>query len=94
MKKRDVKLDKVIYLPNGIAEMEIEYNNDIDVTLKKYGNKKKIIYTGAHGQANDLMRILELAYKMKNNSEIVFTFCFTLVNTHFNKISSIHFRKQ
>ena len=74
LKKRDVKLDKVIYLPNGIAEMEIEYNNDIDVTLKKYGNKKKIIYTGAHGQANDLMRILELAYKMKNNSEIVFLF--------------------
>jgi len=65
---------KIIYIPNA-ADLDImkpgEKNNWV---RQKYNwnNKFVILYVGAHGVANDLWQIVNVAEKLKNSKNILF----------------------
>ncbi|MCL9971715.1 glycosyltransferase family 4 protein [Anoxybacillus kestanbolensis] len=73
---RGIKPEKIVYLPNGV---DIDrYNNyvklplEIEKQLKNLDNKFKVVYAGAHSLANNLSRMIDLAYLLKNNTDIHF----------------------
>ena len=73
-----ISVKKIIYIPNGVSLNmffpDSEQNNDF--LRKKLGinNKFIVIYTGAHGEANNLSYVLEAAKILKQNDDIYFMF--------------------
>ena len=69
---KGVRQEKIIYLPNGIARNVPKYSHEIEKIMTEYERKKTIIYTGSHGEANELFKIIDLAEEMKDYENIVF----------------------
>ena len=66
--------DKLEIITNG-ADFEIIPNNiDSEKLKRKFGWKDKFVfsYFGAHGVANDLIQVVEVAQKFKDNSKLHF----------------------
>lgn len=74
IKEKKVSENKIIYIPNA-ADLDLmqpgEKNNWV---RKKYNWQDKfvILYIGAHGLANDLSQIINVAKLLKNNKNILF----------------------
>lgn len=74
LKEKKIPASKIVYIPNG-ADLDLmrpgPKNNWV---RKKYNwlNKFIILYIGAHGVANDLWQILDVAAMFKNNSRLLF----------------------
>src|SRR5699024_7693316 len=58
---KGVRAEKIIYLPNGITRKVPKYSYEIEKIMMEYKNKKTIIYTGSHGEANELFKVIYLA---------------------------------
>ncbi|MEK4756859.1 glycosyltransferase family 4 protein [Macrococcus psychrotolerans] len=71
MSNKNVEPGKIIYIPNG-ADLDIFNIENRDYSLKeKLGLKDKFIitYTGAHGLANNLKYLLQIAQKIERIDE-------------------------
>jgi len=66
--------DKIEVITNGADFNIINKNNKQNSIRKKYGwgDKKVFAYFGAHGLANDLIQVVEIAKIYKNNDTILF----------------------
>jgi len=70
---RGVSRDKVVWLPQGV-DLE-RFNNpkplradsDIAICFHEYKDKFKVIYTGAHGPANDLESLVSCASMLRDS---------------------------
>ncbi len=65
---------KISIITNG-ADFDMASDNDCGKSIRdKYGwgDKKVFAYFGAHGVANDLMQIIEIANVYRNNDNILF----------------------
>jgi len=74
IKEKNVSENKIIYIPNA-ADLDIfRPGSRENWVRKKYEWNKKfvILYVGAHGVANDLWQIINVAQSLKNNQEILF----------------------
>ncbi|MBF0753495.1 glycosyltransferase WbuB [Jeotgalicoccus nanhaiensis] len=69
---KGVRAEKIIYLPNGITRKVPKYSYEIEKIMMEYKNKKTIIYTGSHGEANELFKVIYLAEIMSDYKDIVF----------------------
>jgi len=72
--EKNISINKIIYVPNG-ADLDIFFpNNEGAKIRKKHGWQDKfiVLYVGAHGIANDLWQILDVAKEVKENKNIVF----------------------
>ena len=73
-----ISINKIKYIPNGVSLNmffpDTEQNNNL--LRKKLGiqNKFIVIYTGAHGEANNLFYVLEAAKILKQDDDIYFIF--------------------
>lgn len=74
VESKGISSKKIIYLPNGIAPKENIHNSKLENIYTKVENCFKIIYIGSYGQANELNRILELAFLMKDAKDVKFMF--------------------
>ena len=66
--------DKIEIITNG-ADFSIvdRASNKVNIREKyNWQDKKVFAYFGAHGVANDLMQVVEVANKFKNNTDILF----------------------
>ena len=66
--------DKIEMITNGADFSLMESDNKAFEIRKKFGweDKKVFAYFGAHGVANDLMQVVEVANKMRENKNIHF----------------------
>jgi len=67
-------LGKITIITNG-ADFSIMNTNNKALEIRGkfgWGDKKVFAYFGAHGLANDLMQVVEIANKMKENENILF----------------------
>ncbi|MEQ6050290.1 glycosyltransferase [Lysinibacillus capsici] len=73
VESKGVSKNKVLYIPNGYElgrlDNTLELPNNIIEEFEKLKQKKIAIYTGAHGQANNLDTILNSAKKIKTKNE-------------------------
>ncbi|WP_101842479.1 glycosyltransferase family 4 protein [Halobacillus sp. Marseille-P3879] len=73
VKKRGIKSEKIIYLPNGVDfnlyKVEKKLPDLYLNTLYKLKDKFLLVYTGAHGLANNLGSMLEIAEKVYDQDE-------------------------
>ncbi|MDI6698935.1 MAG: glycosyltransferase family 4 protein [Candidatus Saccharicenans sp.] len=76
---RGLSQEKVVWLPNGVNLERFDHPEPLDPTsevarvFEKFKDKFKVVYTGAHGEANGLEVIIHTANIMRNvNSEIHF----------------------
>jgi len=60
---------KIHWISNGVdlSSVSEQYENKLD------NAKFNVLYAGAHGMANDLERLVEVAYKLKQDKTIYFT---------------------
>ncbi|GKV66224.1 MULTISPECIES: glycosyltransferase family 4 protein [unclassified Sporosarcina] len=75
--KNGLPANKNIYLPNGFSVERVnavKSSQEIDKLLAPYHEKKVCVYTGSMGEANHMIRLLELADLMQNNKEYHFLF--------------------
>lgn len=72
--KKSVPKEKIIYIPNAADLDLIKPGSRNNWVRKKYNwnDKFVILYVGAHGVANDLWQIINVARLLKDNSEILF----------------------
>jgi glycosyltransferase involved in cell wall biosynthesis len=77
IEKKQVPKSKIIMIPNG-SDFQIVKNalNNFDRNLfrkdKGWDEKMVVIYVGAHGVANHLIQLVEVAEKFNNNSTVKF----------------------
>jgi glycosyltransferase involved in cell wall biosynthesis len=67
-------LDKIEIITNG-ADFSLMKSDNKALEIRKkfgWGDRKVFAYFGAHGIANDLMQVVEIANKMKDNTGILF----------------------
>lgn len=75
---KGISAEKVVWIPNGVNlerfdDAILSSNNKINNFIKKSNNKFVIMYTGAHGPANDLDIFIKAAtYFQISDSEIIF----------------------
>ncbi len=72
--EKKVQKEKIIYIPNG-ADLDLCVpSNKKNLVREKYawGEKFIILYTGAHGVANDLWHIINVAEKIADKYDILF----------------------
>lgn len=78
LRSLNVDMKKVVYIPNGVSiRTYIPQNNkaNLDEIIKNHKDKFKIIYLGAHGYANALNYIIDVAKKIEEyNLDIDFIF--------------------
>lgn len=67
---RGVNKEKIIYLPNGYSDYFYPVTA-LDDTLEELLNMKSVVYTGSHGIANELDKILDLA-RISTNINFIF----------------------
>jgi glycosyltransferase involved in cell wall biosynthesis len=74
LRTEGVPPEKIVVVPNG-ADLDLfspgERNNQVR-TDYGWGDRFVILYTGAHGRANDLGQILEAAQQMLDRPEVLF----------------------
>jgi len=65
---------KISVITNGADFSIMSENSKTQEIREKYSwrDKKVFAYFGAHGVANDLMQVVEIANKMRNNRDILF----------------------
>lgn len=77
IQRKNVPKEKIVLIPNAcdftIAEASLE-NFDRDAQREKMGisGKLAMIYVGAHGIANNLIQVVEVAEQLKNDDRAVF----------------------
>ncbi|PLY05598.1 MAG: glycosyltransferase WbuB [Arcobacter sp.] len=66
--------EKVEIVTNGADFSIMNENNKSNQIRERFGwdDKKVFAYFGAHGLANDLIQVVEIANKMKDNKDILF----------------------
>lgn len=71
--KKNINPNKIIYVPNGADTDIFKPDDSVKWVREKYNlqNKFIITYMGAHGLANNLTSLLEVAKKIKNLDEEV-----------------------
>lgn len=75
IKEKKINKDKILFIPNA-ADFDMAdgflNNFDVDEFKKEHGLSDKFIFTyiGAHGVANDLQQILDVASKVKNDKVV------------------------
>ncbi|MDD5121301.1 MAG: glycosyltransferase family 4 protein [Patescibacteria group bacterium] len=72
--EKGVKKDKIIYIPNG-ADLDIFLPGPKDNWVRQqyhWDNKFIILYVGAHGVANNLIQLINVAESLRTNPEILF----------------------
>ncbi len=71
---KGVNEKKIIFIPNGadLDLMKPDIKNNIIREKYRLENKFVILYTGAHGIANNLFQLIYTAEKLKNYQNIVF----------------------
>ncbi|MCG7343991.1 glycosyltransferase family 4 protein [Sporosarcina sp. ACRSL] len=68
VKSKGINEDKVFHIPNGVNINSFKLRNEseiVDKMLREFEGKFKIIYTGSHGIANDLDKLIDLAEQVK-----------------------------
>ena len=72
--EKNVPGEKIIYIPNAADLDLMKPGSKNNWVRKKYNweNKFVILYVGAHGVANDLWQIIDVAKILKNNKNILF----------------------
>lgn len=74
IEKCGIDPQKIVWIPNGVDIEQFDKNNRFDLAseaakaFKKYKNKFKVVYTGAHGPANGLETVIEAAYLLAKKS--------------------------
>lgn len=74
LKEKKVLENKIIYIPNA-ADLDLMQPGPKDNWVREgfdWGDKFVILYIGAHGVANDLWQIIDVAKLLKNNNDILF----------------------
>jgi len=72
--EKNVPEKKIIYIPNA-ADLDLMKPGPKNNWVRKkynWGNKFVILYVGAHGIANDLWQIIDVAKILKDNKNILF----------------------
>ena len=79
IESKGISAEKVVWIPNGVNleqfnnPIQLDPNSDLVQLLRKSKNKFKVIYTGAHGPANGLNVVIEVASILqKNHNEVQF----------------------
>jgi len=74
IEKRGIDPQKIVWIPNGV-DLErfdkpdsIKPSSEVAKILKKYKDKFKVVYAGAHGPANGLETMIEAAYLLFKKS--------------------------
>jgi len=68
IEKCGINLQKIVWIPNGVdleqfnKSVYINPSSEVTKIFEKYKDKFKVVYTGAHGQANGLEIVIEAAY--------------------------------
>ncbi|EIW00670.1 LOW QUALITY PROTEIN: glycosyltransferase [Thermoanaerobacter siderophilus SR4] len=76
--KRGVPEQKIVWIPNGVnmerfeTDISIDENLEVFEAFKKYKDKFKVVYAGAHGPANGLEVVIETAELLKDYKDIQF----------------------
>jgi len=76
--KIGISREKIIWIPNGVdmerfeTDIPIDENLEVFKVFKKYQDKFKVIYAGAHGPANGLELVIETAELLKNFEDVQF----------------------
>jgi glycosyltransferase involved in cell wall biosynthesis len=79
IEKRGIDPQKIVWIPNGVdleqhdKSVHINPSSEAAKFFEKYKNKFKVVYIGAHGPANGLETVIEVAYCLFKKS----------VNVHF-----------
>lgn len=90
MTKKGMKLEKFVYIPNGVFISDVDNNGSyelsLEITAKIPKNKFIIGYAGTIGFSNNLDYLIEAASILKDNN----TFHFVLVGTgvEFDKLNA------
>jgi glycosyltransferase involved in cell wall biosynthesis len=79
VEQRGININKVLYIPNGADLERYHYKkplpDHVEKTFEQLNDKFIAIYTGAHGLANNLDSILDVAKILqKNNPNVQFLF--------------------
>lgn len=69
MTSKNVPVDKIYFMPNSLTEDELS----IEVDKKVNDTKKTVIYTGNLGLAQDIQKLIKVAEKLKDETDIQFT---------------------
>jgi len=79
IEKRGIDPQKIVWIPNGVDLEQFDKSVHIDPSLeaakafKKYKDKFKVVYAGAHGPANGLDTVIDTAYLLfKKSADIHF----------------------
>jgi glycosyltransferase involved in cell wall biosynthesis len=74
LQEREIHEEKILYIPNG-ADLDLmrcgPKNNGVRKSYSWEG-KFIVLYTGAHGVANDLEQLMEVARMLKDHPHILF----------------------
>lgn len=63
----DVPPDRIVFIPNGVDLTMFK-----SPTVRREGDRLKVLYAGAHGPANGLMTVVEAADRLRSRPEIQF----------------------
>jgi len=80
IEKRGIDPKKIVWIPNGVdlerfnSPEPIEPSSEITKAFKKHKDKFKVVYAGAHGQANGLDTVIDTACLLFKKSEDVHLF--------------------
>jgi glycosyltransferase involved in cell wall biosynthesis len=74
---KNVPKEKILYIPNaadfGLSErILLTFDRSAFRASQGFADKKVIIYVGAHGVANDLIQVIDVATLLKDREEILF----------------------
>ena len=70
IKNRGINPKKVIWIPNGVnleqfnKSVHIDPSSEAAKVFEKYKDKFKVVYAGAHGPANGLEVVIDVAYSL------------------------------
>lgn len=82
IEKLNINIDKVVWISNGSSVIKDDtYTNCLD------SSKFNIVYTGSHGVANDLDRLIDVAYILRRYNDKIH---FTLIGNGVLKEQLIH----
>jgi glycosyltransferase involved in cell wall biosynthesis len=74
LKEKNISENKIIYIPNG-GDLDIMKPGPKDNWVRNkfnWSNKFIVLYVGAHGTANDLWQIINVAKLLKDRRDILF----------------------
>lgn len=80
IKKRGIDSQKIVWIPNGV-DLErfdkikrLNSSSKVVESFRKYNDRFKVVYTGAHGPANGLEVVINAAYLLFKKSENIHFF--------------------